>query len=293
MKSLSRRASASLAAASLALLTELPMAAHAYTYTYSSAYINDWSNCDSPCSNYGHLNYTDEQINMFDSRMTVHGNTRKHKYSNTSVWASDYIEDQLSFSPAYSMGGQDYYHTDDSEMVAYAGQGRSFSYTVDSGQLLQMHLCKKGTAANGCWINSDYIRFGEQRGEYALNPGQARFMLLMVDFSVDERPNEQWGQAMYRGLEYTMGYRGWSSDDARTDEVGGDWADKAMGESWTFKSAWFWAVEDWWLNDVGSLVSVGVNAAEADIRRDNLDKNWAPRSALDVSNWYSWSYHQG
>lgn len=274
-----RAASAALAA--LALLTQVPGAAQAFSY--SGAYITTWSGCDSDCSGASALTYTDDQINDFDSRMASYGHTRKRKLANASVWASDYVEDGL--------GGQDHLYTDDSDVVAYSGHGSA--PTVSSSQIFQAPMCRAGSASS-CRYDSRNSRFGERSGGFATpNPGNTRWMLWFTCYSVHTSPNQQWDQAMYRGLEYVMGYRGLSADSSTTTEVPGDWVGEAIGGSSSFKSAWFWAIEDWWVDDTGAVVAAGNTEADAINRRENLTRNWARRAGDHYGTYYAWSWHEG
>lgn len=268
------------AIAALAMLSQAP-AAHAFSY--AASYINNWSSCDSACNGNNSLSYTDDQIDDFDSAMSSLGHTRNHKFANGSVWGSDYTEDLLN--------GQDYLYSDDSDIVVYSGHGGAPTYS--SGQTFVAPLCHAGTSSS-CTFNASNARFGERSGYYSSpNPGDTRWLLWFTCYSVHTAPNEQWGEAFYRGLEYVMGYRGTSADSSTTVEVPGDWVGAAISGSDTFKSAWFWAIEDWWVDDTGAVASTGPDSASSDYRRDNLKRTWARRSSTDLGNWISWSWHEG
>jgi len=91
-----------------------------------------------------------------------------------------------------------------------------------------------------------------------------------------------------------MGYRGTSADSSTTDEVLGDWVDNAYaGTVYTFKSSWFNAIEDWWVEDTGAVVSGGVTEADAIWRRDNYSRADARRASLTWWSWLAWSWHEG
>lgn len=90
-----------------------------------------------------------------------------------------------------------------------------------------------------------------------------------------------------------MGYKGLSADSSYTDEVAGDWADEAYGDNETFKSAWFWAVEDWWIDDVGGVYSSGEDGTHAAFRRDSLRRTWVRRPAGVLYYGGAWSWHNG
>jgi hypothetical protein len=62
----------------------------------------------------------------------------------------------------------------------------------------------------------------------------------------------------------------------------------------SFKSSWFWAVEDWWIDDVGSLVANGIDTATAQSRRDGYNnRTYSRRSSSQQWNSYAWSWHEG
>lgn len=266
------------AAAVVALLTQTPGPAHAFSY--AASYMTSWDGC--ACSN-SSLSYTDDQMDGFDSALASRGHYRTHKFANSSVWASDYIEDVL--------GGQDNYYSDDSDIIAYSGHGSAPTYS--SGQTYTASVCSAGSSSS-CTFNSQNFRFGERGGYYSTpHSGNTRWALWFTCYSVDTQPDQQWGAALWEGLEYVMGYRNTSLDSYTTDEVPSDWVEKAIGDSDSFKSAWFWAIEDWWANDTGSLVSTGPDSATAAYRRDNLNKNWARRGAYDYGYWIAWSWHEG
>jgi hypothetical protein len=266
------------ATAALAILVQLPGTARAFSY--SAAYMSDWSGCSCSANS---LSYTDDQIDGFDSALASRGHSRLHKYANANVWASDYTEDGL--------GGQDNYFSDDSDIVAYSGHGSAPTYS--SGQTYMVPVCSGGSTSS-CWFDAHDARFGERSGSYASpHAGNTRWLLWFTCYSVDTQPDQQWGAALWEGLEYVMGYRGTSLDSYTTDEVPEDWVSKAIGDSDSFKSAWFWAIEDWWANDTGALVSTGPDSATAAYRRDNLNKNWGRRSTSDYGYWIAWSWHEG
>ncbi|RYZ44051.1 MAG: hypothetical protein EOO71_00845 [Myxococcaceae bacterium] len=265
-------------AALLAMLTQLPGTAEAFSY--SASYMNNWGGC--ACSN-SSLSYTGDQMDMFDAALASRGHNRMHKFANASVWASDYIEDTL--------GGQDNFFSDDSDIIAYSGHGSAPNYSA--GQAFTASVCSAGTSSS-CTFSSHDFRLGEQGGSYAYPyAGSTRWALWFTCYSVHTQPDQQWGPALWQGLEYVMGYRDTSLDSETTDEVPEDWVEKAIGDSDTFKSAWFWAVEDWWANDTGELVSTGPESETAAYRRDNLNKNWARRAPYDYGYWIAWSWHEG
>lgn len=263
--------------AALALVTQTPSTARAFSY--SASYINNWGGCECGSSS---LSYTGDQMDGFDAAMASRGHSRQFKFANANVWASDYTEDVL--------GGQDYIFSDTSDVIAYSGHGAAPTY---SSQVYQAPLCRSGSTSS-CWFDSRNARFGERTGSYATPyAGNTRWSLWFTCYSVDEHPDQQWGAALLQGHEYIMGYRNTSLDSYTTDEVPSDWVDRAIGGQDSFKSAWFWAVEDWWANDTGGLVTAGPDANSALYRLDNLNHTWSRRDAYDYGLWIAWSYHEG
>ena len=120
-----------------------------------------------------------------------------------------------------------------------------------------------------------------------------RWAIFLTCYSVHTDPMNQWAEATDYGFDYVMGYKNTSADSHLTDEVASDWADEAIGDGDSFKSAWFYAVEDWWIDDTGGVVASGTTTASANSRRDNLNKNTARRPANEYHGYMSWSYHEG
>nr|WP_275583673.1 DUF6345 domain-containing protein [Archangium primigenium] len=252
----------------------------AQQFSYSAAHITSWDGCECSSSS---LSFTDDQMNGFDAALASRGHIRMHRFANTDVWASDYTED--------SFGGFDHISSDDSDLIAYSGHGAAPKYS--SGQTYKAPVCRSGSTSS-CWFDSQNIRFGERSGSHATPfVGETRWSLWFTCYSVDERPDQQWGAALLQGHEYVMGYRDTSLDFYTTDEVPSDWVDRAIGGADSFKSAWFWAVEDWWANDTGGLVTAGPDSNSTLYRLDHLNKTWARRDASDYGLWIAWSYHQG
>lgn len=61
----------------------------------------------------------------------------------------------------------------------------------------------------------------------------------------------------------------------------------------TFKSSWFSATSDWWVDDTAEVMAVGSSGADALGRRDNLDKTWSRRPANTYWTTFYWSWQQG
>ena len=142
---------------------------------------------------------------------------------------------------------------------------------------------------------TNQLYLGEWSGQaYSYNPGKLRFLILSTCHSVDkDRAPYVWGPVFWRGKNfmYVMGYHGLSADSWLTDEVGEDFASKAAGSGWSLKQAWFWAIEDWWINDTGALISRGASQSEAISNRDYMTLNWLPNG--NDPYWVAWSWHEG
>jgi hypothetical protein len=249
---------------------------------YTLNYMTNFSGCDSSCSGNSSLSYTDDQINQLDSALAGYGHTRLHKFSNSNTWASDLVEDAL--------GGQDNIYSDNGFLFAYSGHGGTG--TDGGGQTFRAPFCKKGVSSS-CVVQSPNARLGEQTGPYAAIAGQMKYLIWATCFSVDTAPNNQWDQTMRYGTEMIFGYRGTSADSWTTDEVLGDFADAAFGDGDKLKAAWFWAIEDWWVDDTGALVASGVDEADAVWRRANMRASTPRRAPGTIHTWFAWSWHEG
>lgn len=255
--------------------------ARAEAISYTANYMNSWNGCSCAASP---LSYTDDQINLFDSKMASLGHTLAQKYANGAVWAGDLVEDT-------DFGGQDHLYSDDSVFYAFSGHGDASPNAW--GQTFYAPMCFAG-ANDSCWYDSEESRLGEQAYAYAApNPGLMRYMMWLTCYSVHDAPDQQWGQSFWFGLDYVMGYRGLSADAWTTDEVPEDFAQEAFANNNTFKSAWFYAVEDWWEDDTGSLIAAGTDSAAAASRRDWLSRFTPQRTAGEIHTWTAWSWHEG
>jgi len=240
--------------------------------------VENYSGCG--CSS-GNLSYTNDQASMFINKIS-NWHTRKFLFTNSSAWNSDLVEDQLG------VGGTDYPYGDTVHILFISGHGGV------SGSKYYGYLCKS-TNYTSCSFNTGNMFMGERTGQAnSTHPGILRFLILSTCHSV-ERGQEiaVWGPVFWRGLDllYVMGYTGTSADSPTTDEVGEDFASKAAGSGWTLKQAWFWAIEDWWVNDTGSLISRGGSQSEAISNRDNMKLDWLPNG--NNPYWVAWSWHEG
>jgi len=159
-------------------------------------------------------------------------------------------------------------------------------------------MCHTANGPSTCTLDVEHTRLGERSGYYATpNNGDLRWMIWGTCYSVDTLPGEQWGQTLARGPDAVMGYRGLSADSSYTDEVAEDFAEEAWGANDTIKASWFYAVEDWWIDDVGSLIVpsrvVGGTGADAMSARDNLKRTWARRAATQDAAFLASAFHSG
>lgn len=249
---------------------------------YTLNYMTSYSGCDSSCSGNSSLSYTDDQINQLDSALNDHGHSLLHKFGNKSTWASDMVEDNL--------GGQDHLYSDNGFLYAFSGHGGTG--TDSGGQTFRAPYCKKGTSSS-CTMQSPNARCGEQTGPFAVNPGKLKYLIWATCYSVHTAPNNQWDQTMRYGTEMIFGYRGTSADAWTTDEVLGDFADAAFGDNDKLRAAWFWAIEDWWVDDTGAMLASGATESEAISRRANLRASTPRRAAGAIHTWFAWSWHEG
>lgn len=261
--------------------------ARALTVTAESLENHTSSGCDSFCSSHTNLNYTHDQADYFIARMVANGHVKKHQYKDGSLWASDVIEDAL--------GGSDHMYTDDSDVYLFAGHGGVSGYSGYSAAGFVGVMSKKG-AYSSCRFDNKDIVWGEQHGPYAaIHPGKMKYAFLMTCSSVEDS-GIQWKEVFSKGLDYLFGYQGLSSDSPFTDEVAGDMANEAFGSiARKFKPSWFWAVEDWWIDDMGAVASSGGRdiPGEAEHRRDNMTKNTPRRAPYAVMPIVSLAFHAG
>lgn len=264
-----------------ALLCAWP-AAEALAFSYSAGSMTSWSSCDSGCKGQNSLSYTDDQISMFISEMNDIGHTKDHWYHNNNVWSSDLIEDNF--------GGEDWYYTDPHTLYIYSGHGGAYNDAAGK-QKFTAPMCH--TMSGDCSIRSEKTRLGERTGPYAGSPGNMRYLILCTCFSVHTAAGQQWGDQFRYGTDIVFGYRGVSADAEMTDEVPEDFAEASFDDSDKFKAGWFWAIEDWWVDDVGALVASGTSTANAKNRRDNMKRTWARRPNSETHSYRAWSWHEG
>jgi hypothetical protein len=235
--------------------------------------------CDS-----GDLDYCNDQAGMFIDKID-NWHTRKFYYKNSSAWNGDLVEDQLG------TGGTDYPYGDTVQILFVCGHGGSNQTTYDG------YLCKH-SGYTPCSYSTSNVYLGETADQpNSAHPGTLRFLILSTCDSVNKnKAFDVWMPVFWRGknLMYVMGYHGDSADGETTDEVGEDFARKAAGSGWKLKKAWFWAIEDWWVDDTGALISRGASRPEAIGNRDAMKLDWPPPStSLWPPTWGAWAWHEG
>lgn len=267
-----------------ATVTSLAVTRQASALNYSTEAMTSWSGCDADCAPNIPLNYTDDQINLFRAQMNALGHANTHHFTNGNVWASDLVEDNF--------GGEDYLYTDDVPLYAYSGHGGEGRFAGIT-QTYELPACHAGTYGS-CVFSSQHSRFGEFFSSAATpNRGWMRWAIFATCNSVDHSPNEQWDQTFWYGGDYVHGYRGISADSTYTSEALEDWASAAMGDGDTFKSAWFWAIEDWYVDDVGSVLAPGYDATDATVRMNEMWRGHIGRTSTLEFNAQAWSWHEG
>ena len=122
--------------------------------------------------------------------------------------------------------------------------------------------------------------------------GNMRWAIFLTCYSV-HGPGESVGQATDYGFDYVMGYKNTSVDSHTTDEVGSDWVDAAIADGDSFKSAWFWAIEDWRPTIRAGSWRLERPLRSSESRRDHLVKSTARRPANEYHGFISWAWHAG
>jgi hypothetical protein len=241
--------------------------------------VENYSGCGC---NTGNLHYCNDQASKFINKID-NWHTRKFWYKDGNAWNSDLIEDEL--------GGTDYPYGDEVHILLISGHGGLRENTYSG------YLCKSGNY-NSCSYDTSKVYLGETpEQDNSTHPGKLRFLILCTCHSVDkDKAVDVWYPVFWRGknLLYVMGYHGTSADCETTDEVPEDFAKKAAGKNWKLKKAWFWAAEDWWVDDTAALISRGSTRDEAINNRDNMKLDWSPPACSSWSpTWFAWAWHEG
>jgi hypothetical protein len=262
--------------ASNAVIFSMLATSSASAWTASTEYMNNFSGCDSPCNGNSTLSYTDDQIGLFDIEWLRSGNTVTHAWNNGSVWSTDLIEDR-------DFNGLDYQNSDDVQMYVYSGHGGNGNNQW--GESFFIPTCR-GLNGFSCDVDIENARLGEYFGEYVSpHPGALNWAIFMTCDSVDTSPDQQWGQTMWYGLDYVMGFRGTSADSSFTSADAGNLVDDTFGLNhvYAFKSAWLDDADVDWIfgGDTPEVIAPGVGLSDALFRRDN---DGAPTTTRRANN---------
>ncbi len=274
-------------AAGVAMLLLVPEGAHANCaqcgppIAFGGEFMTHWTGCEKSLPQ---LSHTIWQIDMWGGEMASFGNAARFEYGDQNVWTSDVVED------AYP-GGQDNAYADSVDFYALSSHGRVQG--AAGHQTYIGSMCSRGTFTSPEWDSQNSIFDETPPNYFAINsPGYARFIMLLTCFSVDTEPQNAWQAATAYGNDVIMGYRGLSADSTNTEEVGRDLADGVFRNGQSFKPAWFYAVEDWWVDDVGEILVRGKTSAECISRLNGLSPQ-TPRRINGILGYMCWSSHQG
>jgi hypothetical protein len=132
---------------------------------------------------------------------------------------------------------------------------------------------------------------------YTTHTGKLRWLIFSTCHSMDT-PFNIWGGRFLYGLDYYMGYVGTMTLGSTTDECLEDFAHNAFGGTSKFKTVWFTANDDWWLDNTAGVFACGTcsetTSSDADNWRDNYTKTWSKRQVTSSCSYYcSSSTHQG
>ena len=270
------------------------------TATYGLSYIDNFSSCPSSCQE-NTLNYADDQINQLDSELNSDGLTKSFKYARGSVQSTDIIEDHYS--------GYDHHYGDQVDLYAITTHGGIFTNNNGQSVYVASYCSAQNTVymsnisgdSNNCLAVSNKMFFGEQTNSWSntftTNPGKLRWLILSTCHSMDNPPSI-WGGRFSYGLDYHMGYQGTMLLGETTDECLADFAHNAFGGTSKFKTVWFTANDDWWIDNTAGVFSCG-NCSEttqndANNWRDNYRKTWSRRQILSSCSYHcAYSTHEG
>jgi len=262
---------------------------------FAAESVENYSGCG--CGSSGdNLDYCNDQAEGFVDRMDDASAWHlDFWYANSSAWARDFIEDEMSYG---GQNGQDHYYADDRVRIIFvSGHGQWIG--SGSSSLFRGLLCN--APGGTCNFQTDHMKLGEESGAYAdPHPGILRYMVMHMCHSVQYSvANAQWFRTVgYSVADYHMslGMNGTCTDSWFLDEVGYDFADKAHHSSWTLKGAWWYAIEDWWHNDTGAVVTWGNSRSNAVGRRDH-EKFWRGSYRMfddyGTASWWAASKHEG
>ena len=261
---------------------------------FAAESVEDYSGCGCGSSD-DDLDYCNDQAEGFVSRMDDAGWYRDFWYANGNAWARDFIEDEMSYG---GQKGEDCYYADDRVRIMFVSGHGSWQGSGSNSYFVGT-LCR--APGGSCDFHTGHMKLGEGTGGYA-NPhsGLLRYMVMHMCYSVQyEVANAQWFRTVgYHVADYHMslGMTGLCTDSWFLDEVGYDFADKAAHSSWTLKGAWWYAIEDWWHDDTGAVVTWGNSRNNAVGRRDN-EKFWSGSYRMfddyGTASWWAASKHGG
>jgi hypothetical protein len=278
-RSTASAAKAALRMAAVALIASATVEAPAHAFSYYSEYIDNWTGCDTTAPTLAH---TDNQIGMFNNAMDMNGQTRMASFANDAVWASD-ITDK-------TFHGDDENQADKADIYALSSHGSLGTDSVGN-QTFRTPMCHGGTLTDPVFDSSRAFWGG---GSGMASGRKMRWAMLLTCFSADTDPARQWDAALeFNQFEYILGYRGTSADSSTTEEVPRDWVSGAIVNKSTFKSAWFSATSDWWVDDTAEVVSGGTSVSDSNNRRDTLVKTTARKGENVHWTNFSWSWQVG
>jgi len=251
------------------------------------SYVTEFVNmCPSPCDFPDNiLLYQDNLVDEFQTHMNSYGNTLLTAQGNYSAYACDVVED-------YAYGGCDYLLADRGDWYVLATHGSNWTNPLDPrGQGYYPRMCSPMSLpyqGYTCDPGSHTYRLGEQSGVLAQDhPGHLRWMVLLGCYGVSTLPYQQWGDAMYPGLDIVMGYRGTVTDTLDRLPVPGRLVDYLYGNGMNFKSAWHLAHT--FMPGQESLIASGLSAADAQWRLDYYRVTWSRRAPSTRYPYQAWS----
>lgn len=216
-------------------------------------------------------------------------------FEDSNAWARDFIEDEMTYDGQY---GEDAYFSDYRARIMFvSGHGRVIRDGDES--YFRGYLCD--APFGSCTFQSDHMKLGERSGAFSdpnwgLSTYLAMHMCHSVEYSV---ANSQWFRIVDREVadfHMALGLDGVGTDAESLSQVGYDFADKAEHSSWSLKAAWWYAIEDYWHDDTGAIITWGHDRDDAVGRRDNETFWIDPFKMFDdygTAAWWASSKHGG
>lgn len=262
---------------------------------FAAESVENFSRCGCGSSS-DNLSYCNDQAEGFVDRLgDASAWYKDFWYANSNAWSRDFIEDEKTYG---DQNGEDYWYADRRIRIIFLS-GHGTWEGSGSSSYFKGTLCD--APGGSCTFHTGYMKLGERSGAYAdPHPGLLKYMAMHMCYSVQyEVANAQWFRTVdYSVADYHMslGINNVCTDSGLLDEVGYDFADKAQHSSWTLKSAWWYAIEDWWHNDTGAIVTWGNSKSNAVGRRDN-EKFWKGSYQMfddyTTASWWAASKHEG